>query len=159
MHRPSFLFALIFFAATAFALSPSDAQAQAHPKTFTPLEQVLVDNSKAIPEAVKTKNVDLLKRTLAEDFSVVGSEGGLHDRDELLELASAGALKDYSVYNAKVIPVNEQTAIVTYNFIVNMPEGDTDSAPRYQRVSDLWVKNGNQWQLKFQQATPLRSID
>lgn len=159
MNRITFWLALAILTATAMAQNLSDAQALAHPKTFTPLEQVLVDNSKAIPEAVKTKNVDLLKRTLAEDFFIVGSEGGLHHRDEILELAGEGALKDYTVYNAKVIPVNEQTAIVTYNFIVNMPEGDTDSAPRYQRVSDLWVKNGDQWQLKFQQATPLRSID
>ena len=28
-------------------------------------------------------------------------------------------------------------------------------APRYQKVSDLWVKQGNDWRLKFEQAMPV----
>jgi hypothetical protein len=32
-------------------------------------------------------------------------------------------------------------------------------APRYQKVSDLWVKQGSDWRLKFEQATPVRPID
>jgi len=28
-----------------------------------------------------------------------------------------------------------------------------DETPRYQHVSSVWVKQGDQWKLKFQQAT------
>jgi hypothetical protein len=48
---------------------------------------------------------------------------------------------------------------VTYNLIVTMPEGDDQWAPRYQKISDLWVRSGNEWRLKFEQATPLRPVD
>jgi len=41
-----------------------------------------------------------------------------------------------------------------------MPEGDAPGmAPRYQHISDLWVKQDDQWRLKFQQATAARPID
>jgi hypothetical protein len=128
-------------------------------KPLTPLEQTLIDNTKAIPEAQKTKNIGFLKRTLTDDFRAVGSEGRLHDREEFLGDAGDGALQDYSIYNLRVLPVDENAAIVTYDGIIHMPEGDFDVAPRYQYFSDLWVKQGDQWKLRFQQATPRRPID
>ena len=128
-------------------------------KPLTPLEQTLIDNTKAIPEAQKTKNTGFLKRTLTDDFRAVGSEGRLHDREEFVGDAGDGALQDYSVYNLRVLPVDENAAIVTYDGIIHMPEGDFDVAPRYQYFSDLWVKQGGQWKLRFQQATPRRPID
>ncbi len=128
-------------------------------RPLSPLEQTLIDSTKAIPEAQKTKNANFLKQTLTDDFRVVGSEGMLHDREEFVGDAADGALKDYTVYNFHVLPVDDNAALVTYDSIIHMPEGDTDIAPRYQHFSDLWVKQGDQWKLKFQQATPRRPID
>jgi hypothetical protein len=128
-------------------------------KPLSPLEQTLLDNTKAIPEAQKTKNTDLLKRTLTDDFRVVGSEGRLHGRDEFIGDAADGTLKEYNVYNVHVLPVSDTSAIVTYDAVIQEPEGDFDVAPRYQYFSDLWVKQGDQWKLRFQQATPRRPID
>jgi hypothetical protein len=104
--------------------------------------------------------VDFLKHTLTDDFQQVGSEAKLHDRSEFLDSARAGELNDYTTYNLQVVPVNETAAIVTYDCIVHMTEGDAPGlAPRYQHISDLWVKQGDQWRLKFQQATARRPID
>jgi hypothetical protein len=128
-------------------------------RPLSPLEQTLIDHTKAIPEAQKTKNIEFLNRTLTEDFRAVGSEGRLHDREEFVGDARDGTLQDYSVYSLNVLPVDENAAIVTYDGIIHMPEGDFDVAPRYQHFSDLWVKQGDQWKLRFQQATPRRAID
>jgi hypothetical protein len=128
-------------------------------KPLSPLDQALIDNTKAVPEAQKTKNVALLKSTLTEDFRGVGSEGRLHDREEFIGDAAEGTLKDYTVYNLHVLPVGDGAAIVTYDAVIQMPEGDFDVAPRYQCFSDLWVKQDDQWKLRFQQATPRRPID
>jgi hypothetical protein len=141
---------IIFLSGAAFAQAA---------KPLSPLEQTLIDSTRAIPEAQKTKNTDFLKRTLTDDFRVVGSEGRLHDREEFIGDAADGNLKEYSVYNVQVLTVAENSAIVTYDGIIHMPEGDFDVAPRYQRFSDLWVKLGDQWKLRFQQATPRRPID
>jgi hypothetical protein len=128
-------------------------------KPLSPLEQTLTDNTKAIPEAQKTKNADFLKHTLTDDFRVVGSEGRLHGREEFIGDAADGTLKEYTVYNVHVLPVSDTSAIVTYDAVIQEPEGDFDVAPRYQYFSDLWVKQGDQWKLRFQQATPRRPID
>jgi hypothetical protein len=129
-------------------------------RPLTPLEQTLIANTNAVPEAQKARNVDFLKRTLTADFLAVGSEGKLHDKEEVLQSAHDGELKDYSTYNLRVVPVNDDAAIVTYDCIIHMPEGDAPGlAPRYQHISDLWVKQDEQWRLKFQQATVARPID
>jgi hypothetical protein len=128
-------------------------------KLLSPLDQALITNTKAILEAQKNKDADLLKRTLSDDFLQIGSEGRLHPKAEFLDEARDGELKDYTLYNLKVRAIDQNTAMVSYNAIIQKPEGDTGSAPRYQIISDLWVKDGENWKLKFQQATPLRSID
>ncbi len=137
------------------------AQARGMPPSHSvPLEQALIANTKAVPEAQKSKNVDFLKHTLTDDFVFVGSEGKLHDKEEIVESARDGELKDYYTYNLRVLPVDEDSALVTYDCIIHMPEGDAPGmAPRYQHISDLWVKQDDQWRLRFQQATAARPID
>jgi hypothetical protein len=152
----------LVFIASLFCFSIAGwAQPSGNPaKPLSPLEQTLMANTKAIPEAQKTKNVDLLKRTLTDDFVAVGSEGKLHDKEEILGSAHDGELKDYYAYNLRVLPVNDEAAIVTYDCVIHMPEGDAPGmAPRYQRISDLWVKQDERWRLKFQQATAARPVD
>ena len=50
------------------------AQSSAQAKPLSELEQTLITNTKAIPEAQKTKDVAVLKRMLTDDFVAVGSE-------------------------------------------------------------------------------------
>ena len=129
-------------------------------KPLSALEQALVANTKAIAEAQKSKNVSFLKHSLTDDFLAVGSEGHLHDKQEVLASAHDGELKDYYAYNFRVLPVNDEAAIVTYDCVIHMPEGDAPGmAPRYQHISDLWVKQDDLWRLKFQQATAARPVD
>jgi hypothetical protein len=152
----SILFGIAFCAAGL-------AQTAAQPGTPDLLAEMLIAKSKAVPQAVHAKDVKSLNELLAADFKIVGSEGRLHDRGELLGAAQEGALRDFMFYNPQLIKIGDDSAVVTYNLIVTMPEGDDLFAPRYQRISDLWVRQGtgasNDWRLKFEQSTPLRSID
>ena len=135
-------------------------QASGQAKPLSALEQTLITNTKAIPEAQKTRDVALLKHMLTDDFVAVGSEGHLHDKEDILGSAHDGELKDYYAYSLRVVPVNDEAAIVTYDCVIHMPEGDAPGmAPRYQHISDLWVKQGDQWRLKFQQSTAARPVD
>jgi hypothetical protein len=155
MKALSFTACLLCLSVVGFAQSPANSS-----KPLGPLEQTLIAYTKAVPEAQKSKNVDFLKRTLTDDFLFVGSEGRLHDKEESLENARAGELEDFYTYNLRVLPVDDEAAVVTYDCIIHMPEGDAPGmAPRYQHISDLWVKQDDQWHLKFQQATAARPID
>jgi hypothetical protein len=113
--------------------------------------------AQAFAEALKKKDVESLKHTLTDDFHVIWSDGHLYGKDQILDAASE--LQEFSPYNLRVLPMNDSAAVATYDCIVIAPEGDDQTAPRYQRFAELWVKQGSEWRLKFLQATPLRSID
>lgn len=130
-----------------------------HAQAVSPITDTLIAKSKAIPQFMKAKDVEGLKSLLADDFRIVGSEGRVHEKGEILGAAQEGALRDFMFYNPQVIQVDVDTALVTYNLIVTMPEGDDLLSPRYQKISDLWVRQGDDWRLKFEQSTPLRPID
>jgi hypothetical protein len=136
-------------------MAPNGASA----KPLTPLEQTLIGQSEALAAAQKAKDLETLKRLLTDDFERVGSEGGLHDKGDSLDDLREGALEDYRLYDFKVLPVDENVAIVTYNAVLQMSEEDEDLPPRYQRLSDVWVKQADQWRLRFEQATAKRAID
>jgi hypothetical protein len=128
-------------------------------KPLTQLEQALVSQSEAVARAQKTKDVEALRRLLTDDFERVGSEGGLHDKRDMLDDAREGNLEGYRLYDFNVFPVDQSVAIVTYNAVIQMNEEDQAPAPRYQHFSDVWVEQGDQWRLRFQQATAKRAID
>lgn len=152
-HNFTLLAICIFAALACCAQTPAD-QGQ-----VTPLQTMLFDNTKTIFEAQKTKNVSTLDGFLTSDFHEVGSEGMLHDRKEFLDDAVEGYLKEYSLYDVKLVHVDDNAVILTYKGILHQLEGDDVLAPRYQHFSDLWVKQGDQWKLKYRQSTPRRSID
>lgn len=159
MRKLGFIVCLFSYS-IAFSIAGFAQASGNQSKPLSPLEQTLITNTKAIPEAQKTKDVPFLKRTLTDDFVAVGSEGRLHDKEEILGSAHDGELKDYYAYNLRVVPVNDEAAIVTYDCVIHMPEGDAPGmAPRYQHISDLWVKQDDQWRLRFQQSTAARPID
>jgi len=151
------LFAVLFL--TVLMLPDAVAQSAASSQDPGSLAQQLIAKSKSVLQNMKSKDVSALNSLLSSDFRIVWSDGKLHEKGELLGEAQEGALRDFQFYNAEVVPINSDSALVTFNLIVAMPEGDDDVAPRYQKISDLWVRQGDDWRLKFEQATPLRPID
>jgi len=133
------------------------AAAGARTRTF--FEESLITQSQAVPQAERAKDTGALQGLLSDDFQQVGSEGKLHEKKDLLDDTKEGKLTEFMLYNFKVLPLDDNAAIVTFDAVIHEPEGDDDIAPRYQHVSDVWVKQGGQWRLRFQQATARRPID
>ncbi len=143
-------------ALAGWAQGPSAAGNQAS----SPQEQSLIANSKAVREAQLQKDVEHLRSMLTDDFLQVGSEGKLHNKKDFLGDAEDGNLKEFMFYNPHVLEVDENVMIVTYDCVIKMPEGDAPNlAPRYQHISDLWVRQNGQWRLRFEQATASRPVD
>jgi len=121
-------------------------------KALSALEEQLISYERAIPEAQKKHDIDFYKHTLADDFVAVGTDAKIHDRNEILEDLRATDLIEYRPYGIQVVQLNEGAAVVTYDVIIRMAKYDED-IPRYQHISSVWVKLGDQWKLRFQQAT------
>jgi ketosteroid isomerase-like protein len=150
MHR-CIVTALFLLCATGSAISQNPGAEV--PKPPTPLEQTLLSNNKAVSEAYKNKDIDFLKRTVTDDFVAIGTGGKPSGKADLIENMRETKIDDYRPYEAKVVSLTDDAAIVTYDCVVRMQVYD-EVVPRYQRISDVWVKQGDQWRLKFQQATP-----
>jgi hypothetical protein len=133
---------------------PGVAQEAAPAKTLSPLEQTLLSGEKDFIAAAKKGDKTFFKRTLTEDFSFVGFDGQLYERQDMIDQFSGGGV-DLQPYNMKVVSAGEGVAIVTYDVIVRVPPAEDEGPPpRYQRWTSVWVKQGDAWKLKFQQTTP-----
>jgi len=147
MKLPRFLLVLL-------CSTISLAQAGTAAKALTPLQQTLIANEKAFVAAAKKGDAEYFKRTLTDDYSQVGIDGQLHDRQEVLGELSSGGI-DLTPYNLAVVELGEAAAIVTYDLIMHIPAAeDQGPPPRYQHWSSVWTKQGDVWKLKFQQTTP-----
>ena len=134
--------------------NPAVAQTAATAKALSPLEQTLIANEKSFIAAAKKGDAEYFKRTFTDDYSMVEVDGQLRGRQEVLGDVSSG-VEELAPYNMKVVQLNEGAAIVHYDVILHIPpEEDQGPPPRYQHWSSVWVKAGDGWRLKFQQATP-----
>lgn len=139
---------------------PAATMAQGGNQGPSSVAQDLIAKSSDIHGLRQSKNFNALKSLLADDFEGIGSEGTLHGRDEMVDDGEDSTLRNFKLYDPNVVQIDSTSALVTYNLILDMREGDEPGmAPRYQKVSDLWVRQGDVWRLKFEQATPLRPID
>lgn len=134
--------------------------AAAHPsnreqKSLSPLAEQLIAFENQLTEAQKKHDRDFYSRTLTADFISIGADGKTHVREEILGDLPSTELAEYRPYDVHVVPLNEGAAVVTYDVIIRMVHYD-DETPRYQHISSIWVKQGNDWKLRFQQATAAR---
>ena len=132
--------------------SSTDSLPLTNRKNLTPLEQTLIANTKALPAAWKKKDAEFFKTTLTDDFLEVAIDGKVYAKNDVLEGVHMADVQEYSPYDVHVLPINDSAAIVTYDCIVRMSLGE-EPVPRYQHITDIWVKQSEQWRLKFQQAT------
>jgi hypothetical protein len=115
----------------------------------------LIALEKKLPEAQKEHDRDFYRSTLTEDFISIGTDGKTHPKDEILGDLPSTELAEYRPYDIRVVQLNDGAALVTYDAIIRMVHYD-DETPRYQHISSIWVRQGDQWKLKFQQATAAR---
>lgn len=156
--KSCFLFvSLVIFCGGAFA--------QTAPQSSDPDAQALIAKSKAALEAIKAKDVQTLNGLLAENFRNVDLAGDFSGRQELLGLAHEGFLKDFIFYNPQALRIDTDSVLVSYNTAITLSDTmlqelaqDTITWPRYSKVSDLWVREGGDWKLKFEQITPVRAM-
>jgi len=128
-------------------------QASAPPKPLTPQEQAFMALEKSYVEAAKKGDAAFFKRTLADDFSYVGFDGQLSDRQQMIDERSDPGF-EVQPYNMKVVAAGENVAIVTYDVVLHVPPvQDQGPPPRYQHFSTVWVKQGDSWKMKFQQMS------
>jgi len=116
-------------------------------------EKTLMAAEQSFVNAAKKGDAAFFKHTLTSDFSFVGFDGQLADRQEMIDQHSEPGF-NLMPYNMKVMSLADGVAIVTYDVVLRVPpEEDQGPPPRYQHFSTVWVKQGDAWKMKFQQMT------
>jgi hypothetical protein len=130
------------------------AQTPAAVKVPSALDQSAIANEKNLIEAKKKDDTLFFKRTLSQNFSLVGVDGTLLEGQEAAENLGDSDLVELTPYDMKVVTLADDAVVVTYDAMVReKPEEDQGPPPRYQHFSSVWVKQGGVWKLKFHQAT------
>ena len=148
-------YSFVGFMILLFCLLPAAGvgQANAPAKSLTPLEQTLISAEMSFVDASKKGDVAFFKRILTDDFSFVAFDGQLYNRQDMLDQFATGGV-NLQPYDMKVVMIGEAVAIVTYDVVLRVPPSeDQGPPPRYQHFSTVWVKQGDEWKMKFQQMT------
>ena len=130
----------------------ADARPVVDTNALSPLAQHLIALEKSLPEAQRGHDRATYKNRITDDFISIGADGKVHPKEEILADFGSTDLLEYRPYNIQFMQLNDGAAVVTYDVIVRMTHYD-DETPRYQHISSVWVKQGDDWKLKFQQAT------
>jgi hypothetical protein len=150
------LSSVIILCVASFAQAAQSSEADA---------QEMIAKSKAALEAIKAKDVPMLNGLLADNFRSVDLAGDFGGKQEMLGSAHEGFVKDFLFYNPQTFRVDNDSILVSYNTAITLSDAaleelvdDNITWPRYSKVSDLWVRQGSDWKLKFEQITPVRAM-
>ncbi len=139
------------FLLSTFALGAAQTSG---PAKSASSDQALIDAEKSLIEAKMKDDGRYFNRNVAADFEMVGVDGQLLEGRDAIDNLGDSDLAELTPYEMKVVLAGENTAIVTYDAIVReKTREDQGPPPRYQHFSSVWVKQGDAWKLKFQQAT------
>jgi hypothetical protein len=152
--KPYWLLSSLFALICVLPTPQTRAQVPSPSKTPTALEQGAIAAEKNLIEAKKKDDPAFFKKTLADNFSLVGVDGRLLEGQEAADNLGDSGLIEIMPYDIKVVSLGDDTAIVTYDAVVReSPQEDQGPPPRYQHFSSVWQKHGDQWKLKFHQST------
>jgi len=151
---------LLSLAQLATPQSPQAAPAPAKKAQATPtssqLDAIFGDKVKTEWEAFKKKDKNAYADLLAEDFAGVEDDNqGMRDKRAAANEIERSVINGYNVFALKVLPLNDQSALVTYELTMLFPP---KSAVRIKRVmvAELWLKREGQWKLRYYQETHVR---
>jgi hypothetical protein len=141
MKMIALLCAVIAGVTLAFAQAPVS-------KSLSAFDQALVSREKGFLQAMQDKNAASVSQIVSDDFEGIATNGDFYEKEELLSAAQEGLPKDFRIYDLRIMRLNADCAVVTYNNIV------PGAHPRYRHVSHTWTREGGEWKLRFEQETP-----
>jgi len=116
-------------------------------------EQLVAAEKRVIWEAAAKKQIDVLRGSLADEYLDV-SDVGVFTKSETLQLIPDLTLRDYSLDKFKVIRLNKDAAIVTYEAVQHWTIKGQE-APSHVRATSVWVNRRGKWLVIFHQESTI----
>jgi hypothetical protein len=138
------------------ALSAALAQQATPTHKQWPVQSLLEANVKAEWEAFKNKDQKAYSDLLADDFAGVEDDNqGQRTKNIAIAEIDRSVISSYNLFAMKVLPLNPDAALVTYELTMIFPP---KAAVRLKRVlvSELWIKRDGQWKERYYQETHVK---
>ncbi len=116
-------------------------------------EAAITDQEKQIWDTIKRKDSAAFGNMLAEDFMYVSNDG-VYDKAGTIKGIKDFAGTDVTFSDWKVVPIDEDAAVVNYHISMNAPQiPNGKPTPMNLRAGTVWIKRGGKWVGIFHQDT------
>lgn len=149
MRRKFSLAVVTLLAVTSICIGQSGASKSQAP---APSDQALIDSSRAVWEAYKSRNVATMKALTADEYAsnaLTGPSSLKEDVDTIDKLT----IESFSIDEPKVTWVTKDVAILRYKCDLKGSFSGKPFRPVY--ATEVWVNRGGKWRIISYQETPL----
>jgi hypothetical protein len=158
MKKILFLVSFVVLAAACASEPPTNTGTAANANTATSStagisEADVTAKEKGVWEALKKKDYEALTNMLAADYIEV-EDDGVYDKAGTSNTIKDFALTDATFSDWKIIPINKDAVLVTYNLnLVSATYKTIAVPPGPYRVASAWVNRDGKWLEGFYQET------
>ena len=148
-HKLPFL-AVTLLAVTSICIAQTEAASKS--KAPSQSDQKLIDNSRAVWEAYKNRNVAAMKALTADDYAsnaLTGPSNLQQDVDTIEKLT----IESFSIDEPKVTWITKDVAILRYKCDLKGSYEGKAFRPVY--ATEVWVNRGGKWRIASYTETPL----
>lgn len=147
------LFVVLLTVICAAGASAQTRKAE-HGRGGQSVEETLISYERQSWEAVKRKDFKTFESFLADDFYDIFSNGKAVTKTELMRNYIRGVeLKDYSLTDFKVVALNRDAAVVTYEATAHGAENQAAAhdiekgalSAIHVAVTSAWARRGGRW--------------
>lgn len=120
------------------------------------LLQVFEPKIKAEWDAFKNRDKKAFADLLADDFMAVEDDNeGMRNKNVAVAEVDRALVSNYSLFALKVLPLDKNAALVTYELTMQFPPR---AQVRFKRVlvSEIWIKHNGDWKERYYQETRVR---
>lgn len=125
-------------------------------KSAAPSEADMTAKEKAVWDTLKKKDYDAFGNMITSDYLEI-TEGGVYDKESILKDIKDFELTDATLSNWKMLPVNDDAAILTYEVTIKGKFKGKDVSPGPYRAAAAWVNRDGKWQALFYQQTAIKT--
>jgi hypothetical protein len=131
--------------------------AAASPTPSGPTQADIEAKERAVYDAFKAKNWDAVAAMLADDFSLVVSDG-VHNKAETLDSLKKFDMTEYAISDVRFLKVDAGLAVITYTMNEKSSYDGKPTPAKPYRASSAWVSRGGKWVNVYHQETDVVEV-
>jgi hypothetical protein len=141
---PLALVSLLTASALCIAQADASSKSKAKPPGAGHSDQMLVDNSRAVWEAYKSRNTAAMRALTADEYVAHTQEGPSNLKQDIDTIQKL-TIESYSIDEPKVTWVTKDVAILNYKCALKGSYEGKPFKPVY--ATEVWVNRGGKWRI------------